>query len=125
MTEDRVAAQELEPVAGPRRLPPAEIGEGDPTGELPVPGVTGEHGSGRAIDGRDDVGSGAAAGDPQDPLRIGGDGQPPCAAGAIHQSEARDLDGVPRRYQLQEIQCDAMGRVLEPTVALPVPDDVR
>ncbi len=69
-------------------------------------------------------GCGAAPLDPQHPLRIRRDREPPFAAGPILQGEAGDLDRVPRRHELQEIQCDAVGCVLEATVPLAVPDDI-
>ena len=124
VVEARVAAQELEAIAGPGGLAAAQVGERDPVRELPVPGVSREHGSGRGVDVGDHERRGARAPDTQHPLRIGRHRKPPFAAGPILQSEARDLDRVTQRYELQEIQCDAVGCVLESTVPLTVPDDI-
>src|SRR5688572_28487234 len=107
MVEARVAAQELEAVAGPRSLESPKVCEGDPVRELSVPGVSSKEGSGRRVDLGDHVRNGARAPDTEHPLRVGCDRETAGAAGAILQSEARDFDRIAQRHEHQEIQSDA------------------
>src|SRR5206468_6131512 len=124
MVEARVPTQEFEAVRGKGGRVPAQVGEGDPVRELPVPGVPREHGPGRGVDVGHYVWRGTRARHTQHPLHVGRDRKPPFAAGPVLQYEARDLDRVKERHQLQEIERDAVGRVLEATVPLAVPYDI-
>ena len=75
-----VAAEELGPIGRPRRLPPAEVEEGDPAAELGVPWVAHEERPGLRVECRDDPrGAGPARG-AQRPLGIGGHRQAPASA---------------------------------------------
>ncbi len=125
MVEARVPAQELEAVAGPGSLAATQVGKGNPVGELPVPGVSREHGSGRGVDVGDHESRRAAPLDPQHPLGVGRDRKPLLATGPVLQGETGDLDGVSQGHELQEIQRDVVGGVLVATVPMPVPDDIR
>ncbi len=93
--ERAVAAEELRPVAGPRRLPPREVGERDASREL-----------GRATELRANIapcprsisvttkGAAAAARGAEHPLDVGGDREPARAPRAILDRQARDLDRI-------------------------------
>ena len=120
LIESAMASEEFRPVARPPRPRAREIGESHAAIKVAVPGVAGDHRSGRRIDPGDDEGRGAAAGHAEHPLDIGGHGQPPRASGLIGDGQATHLDGVLRRDELQEIERDAVGDVLEPAVALSV-----
>jgi hypothetical protein len=97
----------------------------DPGPELRIPGVAREYAAGHVVDLGDHVGCGAATDHVQHPLRIGGDREPARAIGPIRERQARDLDGVIRRHELQQIQRDAVGGVLEATISLSVSNDIR
>ena len=125
MIRRAVAAEELRPVGGPRRLPAAEVGEGDARAELASPRVAREHRAGLGIDLGDDERRRGAPRHAEHPLDAGGHRQPSRPSGRVRQRETRDLDRIVERHQLQELERDAVRDVLEARVALPVPDDVR
>ena len=122
--EARVAAQELEPVAGPRRLAPAQIGKRNTIREIRVPGVSCKQGAGCGVELGDHMWRRNASRNSQHPLRIGCDGKSPRSVRKIFENQARDLYRVAHRHELKQIQCDAIRRVLEPAVPLAVADDI-
>ncbi len=54
------------------------------------------------------------------PLDVGGHRQPARPAAAVAERQARDLDGVVERHELQQVERDAVRLVLEAAVALAV-----
>ncbi len=125
MIRSSVAPEDLGPVARPAGLTSPEIGEGDPPAEVNVPGVTGEERSRLGIDVGGDERRGRASRGAQRPLDIGGDREASGRVRVVLQSKAGDLDRVRERNELEKVRGDAVGRVLEPAVALAMPGDVR
>ena len=119
-----VAAEELGPIGGPGRLPPAEVEERDPAGELGVPRVAGQDRARVGVQGRDDPRRARAARRPQHPLGVGGHRQAPGAARPVLDRQHRDLERVVGRDELDEVEVDAVVEMLEPAVAGAVPGDV-
>ena len=120
-----VASQELRAVGRPGGLAPAEIEECHPARELRVPGVPGQDGTGGRVDGGHDVGRGYGTHGSEDPLRVGGHGQPPGAAGPVLDREDRDLHRVVDGRELDQVQAHPAPIVVEAAVAHPVPRHVR
>ena len=83
-----VAAEELGPIGRPRRLPPAEVEEGDPAAELGVPRVAHEERPGLRLERRDDPGGAGPARGAQRPLGVGGHRQAPWSAPTGSRSSA-------------------------------------
>ena len=119
-----VAAEELGPIGRPRRLPPAEVEEGDPAAELGVPRVAHEERPRLRLQRRDDPGGAGPARGAQRPLGVGGHRQAPGAPGSVLDGQHRDLQGVVERDELDEVELDAVVQVLEPAVAGTVTGDV-
>ena len=119
-----VAPEELRPVPRPRRLRAAEIGKAYAAAKIDVPGVAREHRSRGGVDAGDDEGRGIAARHAEHPFDIGGNGEPAGAPRLVDHRETTHLDRVLEGNELQELEGDAVGDVLESAVALSMPDDV-
>ena len=124
MIERSVPTQDLCPIAGPCGLATPEIGERHVIAEVDVPRVAREQRTRVRIDLGDDEGRGRASRDAQDPFDVRGHRQTPGLAGSVLDPQPRDFHRIVHRHELEETQEDAMGRVLEATVALTMPGDV-
>ena len=125
MVQRSAATQHLGPIAGPRGLATPEVGERDALAEISAPGIAGEQHPRVRIDLGDDAGRGHASRDAQHPLDVRSHRKTPGLPGSVLDRQARDLHRVVQRHELEEIEGDAVGRVLEPAVPLAVPGHIR
>ena len=124
MIEAPVATEHLGPVTGPCRLAPAEVGERDAVAEVAVPGVPRQQRPRIRVDLGDDERGGRPSRDAQHPLDVRGHREAPGGGGAVLDRQPGDLHGVLEGHELEQIEGDAVGHVLEPAVALTMPGDV-
>ena len=124
VVERAVAPQEFPAVAGPCRLPAAQVRKGDTGTERQIPGVAREHRAGQRIDIRHDGKRGGAARRAEHPLDIGRDRKPADSLRGIPKRQPRDLDRILERHVLEQLERDTVRGMLEPAVSLSVRGDV-
>ena len=123
--QSAVAAEELGPIRGPRRLPATKVEERDPAGEVRVPRIAHEDRLRLGIQLGDDPRRARTARRPQHPLGIGSHRQAPCAAGPVLDGQHRDLQRIVERDELDQVEADSIADVLESAVAEAMSGDVR
>ena len=124
MVRRAVLAQEFRAISGPCGLVTAEVREGDAIAELRIPGVLGEERPRGQVDLGDDERRAHVAREAEHPLDVCGHGETAGLAGPVLDREPRDLHRVLDRHELQEVEGDAVRRMLESAVALTMPNDV-
>ncbi len=121
--ERAVASDELHPVAGPRSLQTAQIGERNASLGA-APEVACQHATRDRIDLRRDEGRSAAARRAEHPLHIGRERQVARTTGKIANPQARYLDRFVAGNELQQVERDIGTCVFESAVSPPVPRQV-
>ena len=119
-----IAADKFDTVAGPAGLLAVHVHERDAGAELFVPRIAREKGAGFGIERCDDKWLRAGPVLPQHPFDIGGDGETAFAQRLVRQFEARDLDGIADRHELQQVECNAVRGIFETAVTLAVVNGV-
>src|SRR5215813_183363 len=125
--EISVSAEELSPIARPRRGAASsaheEIGERRPA-KLLVPRIAREESAGAGVAAADDERRGGTALCAEYPFRVEKNRERSSLVRSILDREPRDLDRIFQRHELEQVERDAPTVVLESTVALAVPDHV-
>src|SRR6202142_2875390 len=120
-----MTADELAAITGATLLPPAHIHEGDSVLKIRAPRVPRHQRECLGIELRDDVRRAAAALVPEHPLEVMSDRQTARLPRAIDDFQARYLERIFERHELQEVRTDAVRGMFEPAVPKTVADDVR
>src|SRR5260370_15470484 len=113
MVQGPVATEDLGPIAGPRGLATAEVGERDLIPELRTPRVAGEQRPGPGVDLGDHERRGRAAEGAEHPLDVRSHRQAAPAAGAVLAGQPRELDRILAPHELEGTRRAAVGGVLE------------
>src|SRR5690606_27404444 len=93
-------------------------------GKGDAPRIAGEYRARRGVDLRRDERRGGAARGPEHPFGVSGDGEGTRTPRTVPQRQARNLDRIGQRHELQQLERDAVRLVLEAAVAEAVPGDV-
>src|SRR5271166_3398536 len=122
---DSVAPKELGSVTRPRILSSTEIQESNSSSKLSTPCAACKQNIRIRIEFRDDMRSAAAARTPQHPFRKRSHGEAARTRRMVLQNQARDLNRVIDRNELEELRQNSLRPIAEPAIALAVPCQIR